>query len=152
VSPFWRNLLVTVLVAGIAAYVGAWAGSMQQHRGGATKASPLRDAIHAMADQGLKLTPAQQKSIDEIDARYNRRREALRAQIARANVEVADALAVEMAFGPKAELAINHLQSTVGELQKATILYVLEVRETLTLEQKSLYDDKVIEALTAEPL
>ena len=150
-KPFWRNLLVTVLVAGIAAYVGAWAGSMQQHRG-AAKPSPLRDAIHAMADQGLKLTPAQQKSIDAIDARYSRRRDALRAQIARANSEVADALSVEMAFGPKAELAINHLQSTVGELQKSTILYVLEVRDVLTLEQKSVYDDKVVEALTAEPL
>jgi hypothetical protein len=152
VSPFWRNLLVTVLVAGIAAYVGAWAGSLQLHRGQADRPSPLRNAIHAMAEQGLKLTPVQQQAIAGIDARYNRRREALRAQIARANVEVADALAVEMAFGPRAEQAINHLQTTVGELQKSTILYVLEVRDTLTLDQKTIYDEQVVAALTAEPL
>jgi hypothetical protein len=152
VSPFWRNLLVTVLVAGIAAYVGAWAGSLQLHRGAGERASPLRNAIHAMSEQGLKLTPVQQQAITAIDARYNRKREALRAQISRANVEVADALAVEMAFGPRAEQAINHLQVTVGELQKTTILYVLEVRETLTLEQKTIYDEQVVAALTAEPL
>jgi hypothetical protein len=152
VSPFWRNLLVTVLVAGIAAYVGAWAGSLQLHHGAAERPSPLRNAIHAMSEQGLKLTPVQQKAIAGIDARYNRKRETLRAQISRANVEIADALAVEMAYGPRAERAINHLQATVGELQKSTILYVLEVRDTLTLEQKTIYDEQVVAALTAEPL
>lgn len=151
-SPFWRNLLVTVLVAGIAAFVGAWAGSLQLHKGPAERSSPLRNAIHAMSEQGLKLTPVQQQAIAAIDARYDRKREALRAQIAHANVEIADALALEMAFGPRAEQAINHLQTTVGELQKATILYVLEVRETLTLEQKTIYDEQVVAALTAEPL
>lgn len=150
-TAFWRNLLVTVLVAGIAAYIGAWAGSTRMHRA-PVRASPLREAVHAMAERGLKLTPAQQQSITAIDARYDHKRETLRAQISRANAEVADALALEMAFGPKAEQAINHLQSTVGELQKATILYVLEVRETLTLDQKQVYDEKVVQALTAEPL
>ena len=150
-TAFWRNLLVTVVVAGVAAYIGAWAGSTRMHHG-PVRASPLREAVHAMSERGLKLTPAQQQSIAAIDARYSRKREALRAQISRANAEVADALALEMAFGPKAEQAINHLQSTVGDLQKATILYVLEVRETLTLEQKSVYDEKVVQALTAEPL
>jgi len=151
VRAVWRNLLVTVLVAGIAAFVGAWAGSAYLHRS-PVKASPLRDAVHAMAEEGLKLSPDQQKKIAAIDVRYSQRRDALRAQISKANVEVADALSVEMAFGPKAEAAINHLQSTVGELQKTTILYVLEVRDVLSLEQKSIYDEKVVEALTSEPL
>lgn len=150
-TPFWRNLLVTVVVAGVAAFIGAWAGSARIHHGPA-RASPLREAVHAMAERGLKLTPPQQQAIAAIDARYSRKREALRAQISRANAEVADALALEMAFGPKAEQAINHLQATVGDLQKATILYVLEVRETLTLDQKQVYDEKVVQALTAEPL
>jgi hypothetical protein len=54
----------------------------------------------------------------------------------------------EMAFGPQAQLAIDHLQHSVGDLQSSTVLYVLEVRDVLTVDQRIIYDQKVVEALT----
>ncbi|MDE2475712.1 MAG: heavy metal resistance protein, partial [Alphaproteobacteria bacterium] len=54
-----------------------------------------------------------------------------------------------MAFGREAQQATNHVEQGLGQLQRATVLYVLEVRDTLTPEQQMVYDRKVREVLTA---
>ncbi len=73
----------------------------------------------------------------------------LRMQVAGANRELADALMADMAFGREAQTASNHVEAGLGELQRATILYVLEVRDVLTPQQQMIYDRKVREVLTA---
>jgi Spy/CpxP family protein refolding chaperone len=143
----WLNLLITLVVAGAAGFIGAWAGAESLHRG-REQTSLLRQSVHEMIDQGLKLTPEQRKEIAAIEARYSRRRNELRVQVSRANVELASAMSEEMAFGPQAQLAIDHLQHSVGDLQSSTVLYVLEIRDVLTPEQRVIYDQKVVEALT----
>jgi Spy/CpxP family protein refolding chaperone len=143
----WLNLLLTLVVAAAAGFVGAWAGAEGLHRG-REQTSLLRQSVHEMVDQGLKLTPEQRKEIDAIEARYTKRRNALRVQISAANVELASAMSEEMAFGPQAQTAIDHLQHSVGDLQSSTVLYVLEIRDVLTREQRIIYDQKVVEALT----
>lgn len=142
----WLNLLITLVVAGVAGFVGAWAGAEGLHRREQT--SLLRQSVHEMALQGLTLTPGQRKEIDAIEVRYTKRRNELRVQIGRTNVELAAAMSEEMAFGPQAQTAIDHLQHSVGDLQSSTVLYVLEVRDVLTREQRMIYDRKVVEALT----
>ena len=144
---FWLNLLVTLFVAGAAGFIGAWAGAESTHRG-REQTSLLRQSVREMVDQGLKLTPAQRKEIDAVEARYTKRRNELRVQVSRANVELAAAMSEEMAFGPQAQTAIDHLQHSVGDLQSSTVLYVLEIRDVLTPEQRTIYDQKVVEALT----
>ncbi len=54
-----------------------------------------------------------------------------------------------MAFGREAQTASNHVEEGLGELQRATILYVLQVRDVLTAEQQMIYDRRVREVLTA---
>jgi hypothetical protein len=111
--------------------------------------SLLTQSVQEMVDHGLQLSPLQHKEIDAVEARYTKRRNGLRVQIGGANVELAKAMAEEMAFGPKAQTAIDHLQSSVGDLQSSTVLYILEIRDVLTPQQRVLYDRKVVEALTA---
>jgi Spy/CpxP family protein refolding chaperone len=143
----WLNLVVTLAVAAIAGFVGAWAGAEGLHR--SREQTPLlRDAVHEMVHQGLALTPEQRREIASIEERYTKRRNALRVQIGGANVELAAAMSEEMAFGPQAQTAIDHLQNSVGDLQSSTVLYVLEIRDVLTTEQRAVYDRKVVEALT----
>jgi hypothetical protein len=142
----WLNLLLTVVVAGLAGFAGAWAGSEVMHR--QERTSLLRESVHALVQEHLRLTPEQQREIDAIEARYAKRRDDLRVQAGRANAELASAMSEEMAFGPKAQKAIDHLQASVGDLQSATVLYILEVRDVLTKEQRVVYDRKVVEALT----
>jgi Spy/CpxP family protein refolding chaperone len=141
------NLVITLIVAAIAGFVGAWAGAEGLHRQ-REQTSLLRESVRELTMAGLKLTPEQSKEIAAVEDRYTKRRNTLRVQIGRANVELASAMSEEMAFGPQAQTAIDHLQNSVGDLQSSTVLYVLEIRDVLTKEQRVVYDRKVVEALT----
>jgi nickel and cobalt resistance protein CnrR len=147
-SPFWRNLLITLVVALLAGGIGGWMGA-QNALDSDTQSLPLRQTVHEIVRQDLKLTPDQTKDIQAIEDKYYDRRTALRQDVASANHELADALMSDMAFGREAQQASNHVERGLGELQRATILYVLEVRDVLTPEQQTIYDRKVREVLTA---
>jgi Spy/CpxP family protein refolding chaperone len=153
-GAFWRNLLITVVLAGAAAYAGTRLGA--QHLTQQPQEAPrtrllLRDSVDQMVHHDLKLTADQTRRIDDIENRYAHKRNALRAQITSANAELGEALANEMALGTAAQRALEHLQGAMGELQKQTILYVLEVRAVLTPQQQQVLDQKVFESLTVGP-
>ena len=147
-SPFWRNLLMTVTVALLAGGIGGWIGARNALDEDA-QALPLRQTVHEIVQRDIKLTSAQTKEIQSIENKYYDRRSALRQQVAGANRELADALMADMAFGREAQQASNHVEQGLGQLQRATILYVLEVRDVLTPQQQTVYDRKVREVLTA---
>jgi Spy/CpxP family protein refolding chaperone len=146
-SPFWKNLAVTVLVAAAAGAAGGWVGA-ERARGGLVATQPLRQSVEDIVNSGLDLTEAQRAEIRAIEDRYDRERSLLRNRVAKANAEVADALVSDMVYGRAAQLAVQHVQEGLGALQEATILYVLEVRDVLTMEQQQIYDRKVRETLT----
>lgn len=149
---FWRNLLITVVLAGLAAFAGAHLGERSLKPQEAPRAHLLlRDSVYQMVHQDMTLTADQKRKIDEIEDRYAHRRNALRAQIGSANAELGEALANEMALGTAASRALEHLQQGMGDLQRATILYVLEVRAVLTPQQQQVLDQKVFESLTLGP-
>ena len=147
-TPLWRNFLVTIVVALIAGAMGGWIGT----RGALEEDSqflPLRQTVHEIAHGNLQLTAEQTKEIQAIENRYFKRRTELRQNVTMANRELADALMSDMAFGREAQQAANHVEQGLGDLQRATILYVLEVRDALTPEQQTTFDRKVREVLTA---
>jgi len=148
VSPFWRNLLVTVIVALIAGGAGGWLGARSLFEND-EQALPLRQTVSEIVRNNLKLSADQNKEIQAIEGRYYDRRSKLRGQVSDANRELADALMADMAFGREAQQASNHVEQGLGELQRATIMYVLEVRDVLTPEQQMVYDRRVREVLTA---
>ena len=147
-SPFWRNLLITVVVAVLAGAAGGWMGA-QKALDSDAQVLPLRQTVSEIVRRDIKLTTDQSKEIQAIEDKYYDRRSQLRQQVAGANRELADALMADMAFGREAQQASNHVEEGLGELQRATILYVLEVRDVLTPEQQTVYDRKVREVLTA---
>jgi Spy/CpxP family protein refolding chaperone len=147
-NPFWRNLLITVTVALLAGGIGGWMGA-QSALENDTQTLPLRQTVHEIVRRDLNLTSRQSKEIEAIESKYYDQRTALRQRVAGANRELADALMADMAFGREAQQASNHVEQGLGQLQRATILYVLEVRDVLTPEQQTVYDRKVREVLTA---
>lgn len=147
-TPVWRNLLVTFAAALIAGAVGGWIGS-RGVRSDDPEPLPLRQTVHEIVSRDLRLSPRQSEQIQGIEDKYYGRRTELRQQVASANRELADALMADMAFGREAQQAANHVEHGLGQLQRATILYVLEVRDTLTPEQQMVYDRKVRDVLTA---
>lgn len=152
-GAFWRNLVITVVLAGLAAFAGTRLGVQHLNTAAETPRSKLllRDSVYQMVHKDLKLTADQQRRIDEIEGRYTHRRDVLRAQISSSNAELGEALANEMALGTAASRALERLQTAMGDLQKETILYVLEVRAVLTPPQQQVLDQKVFESLTVGP-
>jgi hypothetical protein len=146
-NPFWRNLAITVVLAFAAAYVGARLGS----RAGPTRPTLLRESVYQMVHNDLKLTPAQSAAIGKIDADYEHRRNALRANISTGDAELAEALATEMALGSSAQTALGHIQGSLGEMQKDSVVYVLDVRAVLNPEQQMRLDRKIFESLANGP-
>ena len=147
-NPFWRNLIITVVVALLAGGIGGWMGA-QNALDSDVQSLPLRQTVHEIVRRDLKLTPSQSAEVQAIEDKYYNRRTALREDVAVANRELADALMADMAFGREAQQASNHVEQGLGQLQRATILYVLQVRDVLTSEQQMIYDRRVREVLTA---
>jgi Spy/CpxP family protein refolding chaperone len=148
VSPFWRNLAITFMVAVVAGAIGGWMGARNVIENDA-QTLPLRQTVSEIVHRDLDLTPDQAKEVQAIENKYYERRSELRTQVAGANRELADALMADMAFGREAQQATNHVEAGLGELQRATVLYVLQVRDVLKPEQQMIYDRKVREVLTA---
>jgi hypothetical protein len=147
VSAYWRNLAITVVVA----LAAGWAGGALGVRtlGPVEEMLPLRQSVSAIVRNDLRLTDEQMRELQNIENRYYDRRIQLRSHVAEANRELADALMNDMAFGREAQQASQHVERGLGDLQRATIVYVLEVRDVLTPEQQVVYDRKVREVLTA---
>ena len=88
-NPFWRNLLITVLVALVAGGIGGWMGA-QNALDSDTQSLPLRQTVHEIVGRDLKLTTAQSKEVQAIEDKYYGRRTALRQEVATANRELAN--------------------------------------------------------------
>jgi nickel and cobalt resistance protein CnrR len=150
-SVFQRQLLLTVILAGLAGFGGVWFGAHGLQMDSAPPA-PLRMAVDELTKRGMVgLTQAQKNQINDIEVRYAHQRTKLRARIANANSELADALADEMTLGPKVEISIEHLKSMIGELQHETVAYVLDLRAVLSEQQQMVFDEKVVAALMTPP-
>jgi Spy/CpxP family protein refolding chaperone len=140
-----RNLLITVILAVLAAGGGAWicAYYVISHQ----VAAP---SLHDMVHRDLDLTSEQSRKLDAIEDRYAVERRALAADVRAANGELADAIREGHADSPKVEAAIDHLHMAMGALQKATIAHVFDMRAVLTQQQAKVFDAEVIAALTQE--
>lgn len=150
-TPFWRHVLLTVVMAGAAGFFGVWVGAKRL-------APPppslpiLPSVISELTSRGLQgLTFDQQMQLTMLATNYAGRRAQLRHSIAAANFELANSLGEEMSMGPRTQASIERVKNIVGEMQRATVDYVLALREVLTPEQQTVFDTKVVEALMAAP-
>lgn len=150
-NVFQRQLIITVLLAGFAGFIGVWVGVKRVDASLNPPARPLRAAVDELSRNGLSgLTSEQKAQITAIDGRYAHTRALLRGRIASANVELSDALAEDMGFGPAVQKSIEDLKSVVGELQRQTVIYVLSLRAVLTPPQRQVFDEKVVAALMTD--
>mgnify|MGYP003677692789 CR=1 FL=1 len=61
--------------------------------------------------------------------------------------------AIEASDGdsPAVRAAVDHFHTAMGELQKATIAHVFEMRSTLTPAQARIFDSRIVDALRQDP-
>jgi nickel and cobalt resistance protein CnrR len=137
----WGGVLVTILLAGIAAFAGARLGSSKAP----VPTAPLSDRVFEVLGDGTDLSAQQQARINAIADRYASVRAQLRLQSRTLNVTLARLMAEESGFGPKTEESLRQLQVVMGERLKLSMEYMLEVRQVLTAEQRVRFDRRVEE-------
>jgi len=144
-KPGPRNLLITVVLAVLAAGGGAWLSARY-----VISRQTAAPSLHDMAHRNLDLTPEQSRRLDEIEEKYAVERRGLEADIRAANRELAAAIQDGHRDSPQVEAAIDHLHLAMGALQKATIAHVFDMRSVLTAGQAAAFDAEVVAALTDE--
>ena len=140
-SGGWKSIALTAVLAALASGVGAWAGAewmMRRH-----ETPSLHDIVHRRLD----LTADQHARLDLIEARFAPRRTALEAEVRAANRELAAAIAASDGDTPQVQAAIDHFHAAMGDLQKATIAHVFEMRSVLTPAQAEVFDAAVVDGL-----
>lgn len=140
-----RYVALTVLLAGLAGLLGGWLGARYLEPG-----MQPEPALHAAVHHDLDLSSDQEARLEVIEARFATRRTALEAELRDANAELATAIATSRRYSPEVQAAVDHFHSTMGELQKETMLHVFEMRGVLTPTQAETFDRKVGEALTQD--
>ncbi len=139
-----RGLLITLVLAMIAACLGSWIGV---HHGDRPSHRPtLHDFVH----DELKLSEAQDRQLDAIEARFAVRRAALDAEIRSANAALAAAMQADGAYSPEVAAASARSERALGKLQTETIRHVLDMRSVLTPDQAVRFDARIAKALTEQ--
>ena len=120
-------LIMVALVAAAACYVSA------------RMFGPLRPQPgvggHEWIHKQLNLTPAERKALEPIEAKFAQRRRNLMGEIRSANKELAEAIKQDQADSPRVSTAVERIHHAQGELQKATLEHVFEMKGVLTPEQ-----------------
>ncbi len=149
----WRGLILTLVLAVAAGFAGARLGAIGEHHaaGQAATYASVRQAVDSLLERDFKLSAAQKQRIVQIDARFSRVHNQIWAGIYTENARLANAVATDMSLNADAKTAIQGIQEGVGRLHSESILYVLEVRQVLTEQQRPDFDDRVIMALMRSP-
>ena len=92
-------------------------------------------ASHEWLHRELQLTPEQHKALEPIEAKFGERERRLAGQLRAANANLAHVLAEEKAYTPRVAAQVEMVHHCMGELQKASIEHLYEMRAVLTPEQ-----------------
>jgi len=138
------HIVLAVLLAALAGCLGAIAADRwANHEAG----SGLHDFVH----DELTLTTDQEQRLDALEARFAVERARLEGSARAANARLAQAMENEHEYGPEVSAAIDEVHARMGDLQKATVRHVFDMREILEPEHQRQFDRKVSDALTRDP-
>lgn len=140
-----RSAIVTIVLAFTAGICGMWLGHQ-------LLTTPVHDhSLHSVVHEQLSLTADQERDLEALEAAFATRQKALEGEMRQANAELAAAIRESETAGPAVEAAVHHFHDAMGALQTETIEHVFAMRKVLTPDQRRLFDDKIGQALTADP-
>ena len=142
--PGWKTLVATALTAAVVSSAATWAGAAWVMR--QRQPPSLHDIVHDRLD----LSAEQDRRLDAIETRFAAARPALEAEVRAANRELGTAIAASQGDTPEVQAAVDHFHVAMGDLQKATIAHVFEMRSVLTPEQATVFDAAVVDAMSRD--
>jgi nickel and cobalt resistance protein CnrR len=125
-----KNLLVFLAVALIAA-----ASSLCTHAWFAHRAAHAQPLGHEWLHRELGLTPEQLDALKAIESKFESRERELTHHLHMANRDLAKVISEEKGYTPRVAAAVEAVHHHMGELQKASLEHVFEMRRVLTPEQ-----------------
>ena len=140
----WKSIVITAILAAFASGMATWASATWVMR---ERQPP---SLHSVVHEQLDLSAEQDRLLDVIEARFAERRPALEAEVRAANRELGAAIAASDGDSPQVQAAVDHFHAAMGDLQKATIAHVFEMRSVLTPAQAEVFDTAVVDALRAD--
>ena len=141
----WKSIAITAALAAMASGAGTGPNdSWMMHQ---PKTPSLSDLVH----DELNLNAQQEARLEALETRFAARRGPLEAEVRAANDELARAIETSDGDSPAVRAAVDHFHVAMGDLQKATIAHVFEMRSTLTPDQARIFDARIVDALRQEP-
>ena len=108
----------------------------------------VENQVHALLHQRLKLDPAQEQRIHQLEAAFAKRHEALEAEMRVDNERLAKAITAEHGYGPQVGAAVDRSHHVMGQLQKETLQHIFAMRGVLRPDQAAEFDAVIVKALT----
>lgn len=128
----WVPVLALLVAVALAAVGACWlTGHFMAGRAPAQSHAEAHQWIHSQ----LKLTPEQEAQLAPIEQRYDEQKRHFSELIRLANMELAQALLQDRADSPGVGEIVAKIHAAQGELQKATLRHVFEMKPVLTSEQ-----------------
>jgi len=125
-----KSLLILLAVAIVAAVSAVCTNSWMTHRGHSSE--PFG---HEWLHKELNLSDEQVRALKPIEERFSTQEKELTRRLQDANRDLAKALSEQKAFTPKVSQAVEAVHHHMGELQKASLEHLFEMRQVLTPEQ-----------------
>jgi len=135
-------LLIVLTVAFGAQYIGTQTMQGHDHKNHTDSVNG-----HKVLHDRLHITAEQDEQLMDTEKRYRQRRQYLEEKLRLANMELAEAIKADKSFSLSVQTATDKIHQAMGELQKATLEHLFEMRPILTDEQNQKLEQMVTDAL-----
>ncbi|NWG54746.1 MAG: periplasmic heavy metal sensor [Hydrogenophilaceae bacterium] len=133
----WRTLAIAAFVGFASGAAGVAVGLKLAERASA------RFSLDAAVHRELDLSEAQNRALEEIEARHAERRTALDAEMRAAAREIAAAIHEDHEPSERLDRAIARFHEAMGQTQQEAVRHVFEMRAVLDERQQARFDDIV---------
>jgi hypothetical protein len=135
----WAAVVAAVIVGAGASAGGSWL---------VRQAHPRDENLHDIIHRRFRLLPAERARLEAAEARYDRRRAQIEADIRAANARLAAAVRSDPELSEQALAASAEVERSAAELQRVTLQHVFEMRAALDPGHRPAYDAVLVDALT----
>lgn len=104
-------------------------------------------ALHERLHEAVPLDARERATLDAKERTFAARRAEIEAQLQQANERLADAIATDPRWSPQVEAATRQVERAAGDLQRASLVHIFEMRAGLEPQHRAAYDKVLLEAL-----
>lgn len=141
-TPRLRRLLIATLIGTVSGALIAGVVLALRHSN-----SHAPTDLHEMLHQAVPLEANEKKILEAKELEFAEHRREIEKRLRIANGQLADAISKNPSWSPEVETAIQQVERAAGDLQRATLVHVFEMRAGLKPEHRPAYDAVLVEAL-----